>query len=439
MTNRLPGAARSSLLLFEGLPNRGKLIRVGTAVLFLLLITSFLARLYHFDPPTRRAEESPTISRSEPLACEFENECGSWGNAYARMHAAILRGDPGVPPRLAVSIASDTGTADRLTGIVTGFLYALLSGFDIALESPYINWTAPHYDPLLYEHLKLTWEGIKNNPNPRIADPRVNKEIYDSFYWTNRDPANTFLTSNLSTYPNEKPSHVFFASNRGGSYRLFSNPYHRQQLLDMGLRPEATFRCIFHYLFRPRPAVEKIMAPLRAKIHQQGSLVIGIKIRVGDAIFTGGDTTSVEAFAHYFDCAAQIQATRAYPGQRVVWHLVTESMSLRQKAKEKYGDLLVTDLEHEATHAALCAEAAAGKVCKDSHGLSPLETGFADMLLFSEADFHVIPSNSGFGMQGAWLHRHDFGHIYMIGDGPRSCGVFDYDSNEALAISWSGI
>lgn len=53
------------------------------------------------------------------------------------------------------------------------------------------------------------------------------------------------------------PEHavVFTASNRGRTYRLFDNPYHRRALAEMGLRPETAFGCAFRFLFKPNAAV----------------------------------------------------------------------------------------------------------------------------------------------------------------------------------------
>lgn len=48
---------------------------------------------------------------------------------------------------------------------------------------------------------------------------------------------------------------VFTASNRGRTYRLFDNPYHRRALAEMGLRPETAFGCAFRFLIKPNAAV----------------------------------------------------------------------------------------------------------------------------------------------------------------------------------------
>ncbi|KAJ3167393.1 hypothetical protein HDU88_002315 [Geranomyces variabilis] len=408
----------------------------------------------------RGVEEYGFQGHTPSVTFNFETECGNWGENYARMHAAILKGqqENSVVPRYAVSVAVDAGTADRVAGIITGFLYALLSGrafqiltygslpsFAVSMRSPYINWTAPEYDNILYEHLKFTYQGVRGNPVLRVMPAEVNSSLYGSFYWVNAqqgDMEKTILFSNLTSFPAEHLTHVFYSSNRGVSFRLFNNPYHRRKLLDMGLRPETAFRCVFNYLFHPRSNVEALMAPLRAEIHQPGTLVIGIQIRLGDRSFSEGPVGPVDQYDPYFHCARDIQLSRAVPGQRVVWYLITDSMQLRHHAKLKFGTLLITDLENEATHSALsCVETGneASESCIDKKGNNPLDTAFADMLLFSEADFHVITKNSGFGQQGAWMHRHTARHIYVVDGQPRKCGIWDADPLEDVASNWSGL
>jgi hypothetical protein len=78
---------------------------------------------------------------------------------YSQMHAAIVNGL--AKPRYLVSVAPQTGAADRLTGIVTQFYFALLSKraftaynpdpgtiprFAAACDYPLFNWT--HAEPL---------------------------------------------------------------------------------------------------------------------------------------------------------------------------------------------------------------------------------------------------------------------------------------------------
>ena len=61
--------------------------------------------------------------------------CGSWQESYSNLHKRILSGEQ--PGRYAVMVPTRSGVSDRLVGIVTVFLYALLTdrAFQIAGSS----------------------------------------------------------------------------------------------------------------------------------------------------------------------------------------------------------------------------------------------------------------------------------------------------------------
>ena len=74
-------------------------------------------------------------------------------------------------------------------------------------------------------------------------------------------------------------------------------------------------------------------------------LKIGIAVRVGDEVFGGSDKKEQDDEAYlwsiaepYFDCASQIEATSALPGQRFLIYIISESLKLRQLAKVRLGD-----------------------------------------------------------------------------------------------------
>jgi len=61
------------------------------------------------------------------LAVESNKEasCGTWQKSYRYLHHSILKNN--VPARYVVSIPVRAGLADNLTGLVTQFLFALLT------------------------------------------------------------------------------------------------------------------------------------------------------------------------------------------------------------------------------------------------------------------------------------------------------------------------
>jgi hypothetical protein len=67
-----------------------------------------------------------------------------------------------------------------------------------------------------------------------------------------------FGTQDLETIPKDHADakRVFMTSNRGLTYRLAKeNPHHRDELREMGLRPETMFGCAFRALFKPSAAL----------------------------------------------------------------------------------------------------------------------------------------------------------------------------------------
>ena len=63
---------------------------------------------------------------------EESSMCGSWQESYSKLHKSIVSGEQ--PSRYAISVPAPAGLSDRLVGLVTVFLYALLTdrAFQIA-------------------------------------------------------------------------------------------------------------------------------------------------------------------------------------------------------------------------------------------------------------------------------------------------------------------
>jgi hypothetical protein len=69
---------------------------------------------------------------------------------------------------------------------------------------------------------------------------------------------------------------------------------------------------------------------------------IGLQIRTGDDVITGREVARPEKLQPWFHCAEEIERTRSLPGQTVVWYLISDSVAMRQYAKERYGEKLLT-------------------------------------------------------------------------------------------------
>lgn len=67
----------------------------------------------------------------------------------------------------------------------------------------------------------------------------------------------------------------------GGIDRLFSNPYHHQQLHDWGLRPDTAVGCAMRFLFRPRRELFQGLDDLIRDMSDPRTLKIGLQVMDG--------------------------------------------------------------------------------------------------------------------------------------------------------------
>jgi len=193
-------------------------------------------------------------------------ECGNWQNKYTKLHRDMREGK--LPPKWLISVAPPQGLADRLGGIITQFLFALLtdrafvmvsskSKLDIVYDSPNIDTSLPTGFMSVKTLYNLTFGGYpeyydKNKIYGLYLNAGAIKDQYEAVEALNR---RIFLHSNLSAVP-EGYGHterLFVMGNRGYSYQIHDNPFHSKQLADMGLSPTTTFKCVYDYLFRLKP------------------------------------------------------------------------------------------------------------------------------------------------------------------------------------------
>ena len=381
--------------------------------------------------------------------------CGSWQEAYIERHRAILNGT--LPPRYLVSVSVEAGLADRLTGTITEFMFALLTGrafqiitygtlprFEAAFLAPHINWSRPCDNDTLIANLKYTYRGQREYQGNRSYGPEVDTKLYWPLYWINYDAElNFFLSSNVSNQPmnHENVTTLFIASNRGRIVRMFSNPYHRSQLFRMGLRPETAVKCLFNFLFSPTDALRKTMNREFTALQTTDALKININIRVGDSVFDPAfdDTTTLPPFEHFFDCALQVESFARLPNQKVIWYFTSDSLRLRQLVKQKYGEKVLTEENLRYVHGD-CGDSDAkryGNCTRESHDFS-IRMAAGQMYAMSMCDYHVVSLVSGFGRFATVLS--DFWHnVYQVQDKNPLCGRSNFDSLESLTTDGAGI
>lgn len=265
-----------------------------------------------------------------------------------------------------------------VTGWVSMFYLALLSnraitttfkdplpGFEAACDMPYINWTQPFaYPDGALDLADLYYKGMSEN-NPERYFPNeglINSTMYNMTYVVNQAMEHGtkfgfFHDQNLTNYPpsNSEVPYVIAASNRGQTYKLALNPYHRQQLWSFGLTPETAYMCGFFYLCSPNTAVQELYKPYWEALSRPGLLKIGIMVRVGDSVFQGNaqsdNATAIQLVDGpgdvYFRCAAAFENAYRVPGQEVVWYLMSDSLGFSTGSQEQVWREGHDRLEHQ--------------------------------------------------------------------------------------------
>ncbi|KAG5189463.1 hypothetical protein JKP88DRAFT_301886 [Tribonema minus] len=409
--------------------------------------------------PDFSTSDSSSESAARPEA--FIN-CGNWQESYMTFHRRTLAGE--LPPRYLVSVAVEAGLADRLVGTISEFYLALLSGrafqitnagqstprMESAYDAPYVNWTRGDDDPaILTEHLLKAYKGERQYATSGAVDTAK----YWSMFLVNQLKGNDFYaTQDLREVPegHADAETVFVSSNRGRVFQLFDNPYHKEQLYMMGLRPDTAFACAFHFLFRPNSAVEEAVKQEVERLSSTDDTVlkIAVQIRMGDSVFDPERDqkraeNTLKASEGFVECAKQIAASRRSPKtSKVLWYVASDSEFLRAHLLSEYGaDTIVTN-SAKSIHTD-CSHIMAGTNCTDDALASALVSAAGTILAMSMTDYQVVTQKSGFGRVAAWLSLR-WHSVYAIDPHDTSgeehqCGTADYELLEASAARWSGI
>jgi hypothetical protein len=415
-----------------------------------------------------------------------------WMQEYGQLHADILGGVR--EPRHFVSVAVEAGLADRLTGMMTQFWHAVLTrrafsavtysdvpSFAAVCDAPFFDWATvgPDVPEAALEPLRFTHQGVRGLPAANRSLPAsLRPADYQMLYLINAPARNlsTYQHTSLGAMLSPDPATILGASNRGRTFGLANNPWHKGQLWDMGVPPQDAFMCGFFALCSPVAAIARYYARFWEPLREPGVLKIGIQIRLGDAVFKqpaagagaagagngSSDATAAQQAqvlaqgAEWFECAERLQAAYASHGQKVVWYLNSDSQALRAAAKQRYGAKLITDDELQMTHPdCFQGQAVSNASSSSSHGQAgqassssscaqqamdaALQHSLGAMLTFSLTDYHIITKASGFGRLGAWLSGR-WGNVYQVVRGQQGgCVAGRPVPPEQSAYHYSGV
>lgn len=236
------------------------------------------------------------------------------------------------------------GMADRIVGFATCFLIATLTGrafqmgrrhplpiFELAFDSPNINWTRAEDPKWLLEPLKLM--APIRNYNESVLQSKEYYAVNLLDDWRFQDK---LIRGNLTELMGGEARTTLMVSNRGKTIRMFENPYYAGKLRKR-LTPHTAFGCCVNYLLQPKP---EIFLPFKDQFAVMAAtdpavLKISVQIRVGDWSWDDKNHhLSAKSFDRFFSCAQQIEdfAMRSGNYSFVVWFLATESLPLRRAA-----------------------------------------------------------------------------------------------------------
>lgn len=399
------------------------------------------------------------------LAFEPHLSCGTWQQKYTDLHRRILRGQ--APQRYLISIPPSTGLADKLVGLPSQLIWAMLTdrafqtvplhgfpAYETLFDLPNIDISGPKLSP----HITNSPSRVdfshylerKGKPGPELSF-EFGFDKYFPICLRNNDSANEaiLVKSDLKTYPPiyYDTGTLLVESNRGMSYRLFDNPFHGSTLRSLGLTPENAFGCTLCYLFHMKESTcDSTCRAIKYEMERassNNSVVIGIQIRAGDAAMEGNDATSLRRGAAHFKCAQDLADQELKEsGRQAIFYLMSDSISLLTQAKKRYGGQLLADVNTRPAHAARCTNCSTR-----NHRIFLIQHAMNQVFLFSKCHYHIVSADSGFGMIGAWMNVKPVeDRVFRIGPdvGTRTvCRKGFYKGvvtdPKKLATSWSGI
>ncbi|GAA5827721.1 hypothetical protein JCM3770_006971 [Rhodotorula araucariae] len=278
----------------------------------------------------------------------------AWYEPYSRLHAEIMQGERhgGVLEYWCPEDRTCGGLADRMLGMTTTLLFALLSGraftatwgqpfpMELLFDSPFIDWSSP-----------LTSLGEGSAPtdvfpplwsNDTLLKHRQTVLLINTEAAKSEEVLDQLTTaSKLSSEPRLRLDRL----NRGLTLNTFRTPKHLERLSSLGLTMHTAYAQLIHFLFRPKLEALTFIAEYTSVFALPSMFVVGIQVRTGDLYMRDPEQdkiNTVERHAHWFQCAQEVVETYSHPSQRPLYFLVTDSATLRSSAAATYPDRVVT-------------------------------------------------------------------------------------------------
>ncbi|KAI8376520.1 uncharacterized protein BYT42DRAFT_498374 [Radiomyces spectabilis] len=293
------------------------------------------------------------------VANEPDDGCGIWQAKYTDLHERRLEqlerlkaGDfksfvHEDPPTYVSYVCKEDprhrgshgcgGLADRMTGMISTFFYALLTNraylayweptnplpLEEVFERPHIDWRFnPEEMRTLFDRQNQSMLSYKSINTLNVKWGAIGRLMFPN--GANQDFKQLW-----------NASYVEMQSNRGYIVRTFQeSDRYPQMLADMGLTKENTFRCLSDYLFRPTVGSRQFIQAYRQLFQMDSVLSIGLQIRTDDSAMVNpdNDTNTLEKWDYFFHCANELREAKRLPQHKhVVYFLITDSVKLRDE------------------------------------------------------------------------------------------------------------
>ncbi|KAI8060067.1 hypothetical protein BC940DRAFT_281353 [Gongronella butleri] len=311
----------------------------------------------HWDPVNGFDDEIPY---------NVDGECGNWQERYQQLHAQRLEQLERLKSGDFESFAHDDkpkyisyfckkvpensnrgcgGLADRMSGMISTFFYALLTKraylahwapenpipLEYLFDQPYVNWT---HEP---SELRKVFE---------VPDNELLGYQYVDTLNQNYDTLGNSVFPNGTSQDFEtlwNSSYVEVHSNRGYIVRTFDHSTrYQEELKKMGLTKENAFGCLADYIFRPTINARRFLNMYRHVFAMKSVLSVGIQIRTNDNALANPerDHNSLETWFYYIKCANELATAKRQPHhKRVVYFLITDSHHLREEFESMNEDM----------------------------------------------------------------------------------------------------
>lgn len=166
--------------------------------------------------------------------------------------------------------------------------------------------------------------------------------------------ARWFQTVNFDNYFNKPVERITATWSFG--HEMWSNPYLASKADKLGVvRPVISYSlvgCVFNFLFKTTKELQSKINQARTIIFPSVSPpVIGLHIRMGDAVFGRRRPLNVQNFKTFFKCAQLVESSIAESSKKHVpdqikWFLATDDVSIKQYAIQQFpGKILTLDLK----------------------------------------------------------------------------------------------